>query len=91
MKLAFATALAALMAAPAFAAEPLTLTAAELDTISAAGNRLEVDITGDNISNGVFFFDNLPGVFSDGEVEVSTTVISGTVTSFIRLESDTFD
>lgn len=86
-----AVVLSAVLAVPALAAEPMTLDDAQMDTVSAGGNRLVVDIIGDNITSGNFDFDNLPGVFSNASVSVNTQVISGTVFSFIRLDSDTFD
>jgi len=75
----------------ATADEPITLTDLQLDQVSAAGNRLEIDVVGDNITNGSFSFNNLPGVFSFASLSYTQTNFGGIVITSVVLESDTND
>jgi hypothetical protein len=75
----------------ALAEEPITLTDAQLDTVTAAGAFVSADLTGDAIVNGNFFLDNLPGVFSVAAISASIQPISGIVQVDLVAVADTFD
>lgn len=75
----------------ALAEEPMALTDAQMDSITAGGVDIKFSLTGDAFGNGTFRFDNLPGVFSNASASASITPVSGTVNATLRVAVDTDD
>jgi hypothetical protein len=70
--------------------EPILLTAAQMDGVTAAGAFVSADLTGDAIVNGSFFLDNFPGVFS--VAQISATIFPfNEATLVLTAAADTFD
>jgi len=70
--------------------QPILLTAAQMDGVTAGGAFVSADLTGDAIVDGSFHLDNLPGVFS--VAEISATIFPfNEATLVLTANADTFD
>jgi hypothetical protein len=85
MKL-FTAAFALGVTLPALATEPVELSSAQMDQITAAGNTLQIRMTGDYDATGGFTFINQDGAFSYGSVGM-TVIPYGATTLDIELTS----
>ena len=74
----------------ASAEEPMTLSDAQMDSVTASGAFVAADLTGDAIVNGSFFLDNLPGAFSVAQISASIEPF-GFATVTLTASADTFD
>jgi hypothetical protein len=72
------------------AAEPLLLTDAQMDGVTAAGARVSATLTGNAIVDGKFLLDNLPGVFSIAEISAKIFPFGDAVVK-LKAHADTFD
>ena len=79
------------MASVATAGELVTLTDAELDSVTAAGAFVSADLRGDAIVNGSFFLNNLPGEFSVAQISANVRPISGVVMLALTARANTFN
>jgi hypothetical protein len=71
--------------------EPILLTSAQMDGVTAAGAFVSADLTGDAIVNGSFFLDNLPGVFSVAQISANIQPISGVPMLVLTANANTFN